>query len=92
MKKVNPKIIVYLFLRKTENTTAGAPLGNLCEIAHATVNETVKSRSFSLITGFQGSHIVQPCTDILLVCHINFTSIETIWLSWCKIDEHFIFN
>lgn len=62
-----------VFLRKKENTTVGAPLGNSCEIAHATVNETVKSRLFSLITGFKTStksHIPQPCTDILPVCLI----------------------
>lgn len=95
MNKVKPKLIVSLFLRKTENTTAGVPLGNLCKTAHATVNETVKSRLFSLNRGFkqvQGSQIPQPCTDTLLAWHINFISIETTDLSWCKIDEHLIFD
>lgn len=31
-------------------------------------------------------HLSQPCIDILVVCHINFTSIEMIGLSWYKID------
>lgn len=41
----------YLFIQHY----SGVPLGNLGEITHATVNETVKSRFFSLTTGFRAT-------------------------------------
>lgn len=55
MKKEKDSLTASVFLRKTENTTAGIPLRNSCEIIHASLDETGKSRFFSLMTGFEAT-------------------------------------